>query len=151
MPTAILTVGLPRSGKSTWAKSYVNQHSGVIINPDSFRLALYNANFIPEAEEIVWSMCAIAFKAAFIVGHKLVILDATNLTNKRREKWERLVDELRSNYSMNIDLWYKVFDTSIEVCINRAIQDSRQDLVKVIRSMSLQSEPLPNDASIYEY
>ncbi|KKK82651.1 hypothetical protein LCGC14_2801230, partial [marine sediment metagenome] len=49
MKKLILTVGLPRSGKSTWAR----KQGHPIVNPDSIRLALYGEPFIEEAEPMI--------------------------------------------------------------------------------------------------
>lgn len=46
--TVILTSGLPRSGKTTWAL----KQSLSIVNRDAIRLALHGQPFIPEAEDI---------------------------------------------------------------------------------------------------
>lgn len=45
MKKLILTIGLPRSGKSTWAK----QQGCPVVNPDSIRLALHGKAYIQEA------------------------------------------------------------------------------------------------------
>lgn len=54
-----LMVGLPRSGKSTYA---MNQ--GVpVVNPDSVRLALHGQPYIAEAEGMVWAVVFLMAKA----------------------------------------------------------------------------------------
>ena len=76
--TLILTVGLPRSGKSIWAKK-----QGIpIVNPDSIRLALHGKAFILEAEDFVWTIAYTMARALFLAGHETVIIDATNITKK---------------------------------------------------------------------
>lgn len=123
MKTLILTVGLPRSGKSTWARSQIFP----IINPDSIRLALHGKHFIAKAEPMVWTIAMYMTKALFLAGHDTVIVDATNITTKRCKFWE------------NQNMWvcdYRIFDTSKEECIRRAIKDNREDLIPVIEEMS---------------
>jgi predicted kinase len=123
MNTLILTVGLPRSGKSTWAR----QQPYPIVNPDAIRLALYGQAFIADAEQMIWAMARYMVKALFLAGHTTVILDATNVTKKRRDEWQ---DTL---------LWatnYKVFNTSKEECIERAKSNNRIDLISVINRMA---------------
>ena len=82
--TLILTVGLPRSGKSTWAR----QQGHPIVNPDSIRLALHGRPFIAEAESFVWAIAKTMVRALFSAGHNTVIVDATNTTRKRRDEWK---------------------------------------------------------------
>lgn len=79
----ICLVGLPRSGKSTWAKS----QAWPIVNPDAVRLAIHGQRFITEAEPFVWATVRAMVKALFLAGHNIVILDATNTTRKRRDEW----------------------------------------------------------------
>ncbi len=120
--TLILTVGLPRSGKSTWAR----RQGYPVVNPDSIRLAIHGQAFVKEAEVLVWPIVEIMVRSLFISGHKTVILDATNLSQDYRKPWTRS------------DLWecdYKVFQTSIYECIRRAKVDGREDLIPVIEWM----------------
>lgn len=117
-----MTVGLPRSGKSTWAQ----EQTFPIVNPDSIRLALHGEPFIKAAEPMVWCLAKYMVKALFNAGHFFVILDATNITKERRDFW------------MNDD-WeclYQYFSTSKETCIERAIKSHREDLIPVIERMA---------------
>lgn len=120
MHTLYLTVGLPRSGKSTWAR----QQGVPIVNPDSIRLALHGQAFHESAEPMVWAIADMMVKSLFLAGHFQVILDATNVTKARRDKWK----------SNNWKCRYVVFDTPREKCIQRAGADSQ--LVSVINQMA---------------
>ena len=82
--TLIAMVGLPRSGKSTWAKKAGHP----IVSPDAIRLALHGQRFISEAEPFVWAIAKAMVRALFLAGHSAVILDATNNTRKRRDEWK---------------------------------------------------------------
>lgn len=81
--TLIMTVGLPQSGKTTWAQT--QRHP--IVNPDSIRLALHGQPFYGDAEPFVWSIAKCMVRSLFLAGHETVILDATNITRKRRDDW----------------------------------------------------------------
>lgn len=116
-----MMVGLPRSGKSTIAK----QLGHPIVNPDSIRLALHGQAFFKEAEPMVWAIAKYMVNALFLAGHDDVILDATNLTLRRRNEW-------RSN------LWarhYHVVSTPKEVCQARAYLTQQDYLIPVINRM----------------
>lgn len=131
--TLILTVGLPQSGKSTWAQT----ESHPIVNPDSIRLALHGKPFIGLAEPFVWAIAKVMVRALFLAGHDAVILDATNTTRKRRDEWKS------SSWCRS----FKVFDTPVEVCRDRAAsscndQDHLEGLLGAIDRMNDQFEPI---------
>ncbi len=126
MKILILTVGLPRSGKSTWSRKQGNP----IVNPDSIRLALYGQSFIEDAEPMIWCIAKYMVKALFLAGHNKVILDATNLTKKGRAFWE----------SREWTRQFKFFNASKEECIKRAILDNRRDLLLIIVKMDEETD-----------
>ena len=129
-----MTVGLPRSGKSTWAL----QQEYPVVNPDSIRLALHGQPFISLAEPFVWAIAKVMVRALFITGHNTVILDATNTTNARREEW----------VSKSWEQKFVVFDTPIYECINRAKESDKEYLIPVIEKMSMEME-IPENATIH--
>lgn len=120
MKTLYLTVGLPRSGKSTWAQK---QHVP-IVNPDSIRLAVHGQPFYAPAEPYVWTIAKTMVLSLFLAGHDQVILDATNATKSRREQW--LSTEWKTRCV--------VFDTPADICLERAGENA--GLVGVITRMS---------------
>lgn len=121
-PTLILTIGLPRSGKSTWARSTGHP----VVNPDSVRLALYGERYKSEAEPMVWTITRYMITALFIAGNQTIVLDATNTTRARRDEWQ----------GGPWKLVYKHFATSLDVCLGRAVTDGREDLIPVIERMN---------------
>ena len=129
----IMTIGLPRCGKSTWAKE---QKLYPIVNPDSIRLAMHGQRFCIQAEPFVWATAFIMTDALFKAGHNTVILDATNTNSDRRDDWiKRFPEE-------EYDIDCKIFDTSKEVCIQRAIDTGQEDLIPVIEKMAEEMESL---------
>ena len=134
--TLIMTVGLPQSGKSAWAKT----QGMPIVNPDSIRLALHGKPFINSAEPFVWAIAKIMTHSLFLAGHETVILDATNITIKRRNEWR----------SKN---WKRIFHTveaSVNTCIERAAQTCIDDehykgLIAAIERMDTSFEPVQRD------
>lgn len=101
----IATVGLPRSGKSTWAKSQAYP----MVNPDSIRLALHGQRYALEAEPFVWAIAKVMVRSLFLAGHRVVILDATNTTRKRRDEWR----------SQEWGTFFKVIPTDKAECLSR--------------------------------
>lgn len=122
MKTLIMMVGLPRSGKSTYAKE-----SGYpMVNPDSIRIALHGSRFNRDSEPMVWTIAKYMVKSLFEAGHDNVILDATNVTIDRRSEW----------ISRNWCRQFVIVETSIEVCKQRAIDTNQEDLIPVIDRMN---------------
>lgn len=125
--TLILNIGIPRSGKSTWTRDYIQHRTGiVVVNPDSIRLALHGKPFLEEREVEVWHIARTMVRALFLAGHSEVILDACSHTHKRRKAWLSPEWECR----------YKCFDTSKVLCIERALANAQEYLIPVIERMS---------------
>lgn len=130
MKTLILTVGLPRSGKTTWAR----EQNIPIVNRDSIRLALHGQAFLTKAEPIITILENLMVESLFLAGHEKVIIDATHITAKRRERWTDYISTLGSDYRLVLEK----FSVSEEVCMQRAIDTYREDLIPVIVRMSQQ-------------
>jgi AAA domain-containing protein len=127
----IATVGLPRSGKSTWARS----QSYPIVNPDSIRLAMHGQRFAAGAERFVWATAHAMVKALFLAGHSTVILDACNNTRKRRDEWQ----------SEKWDTVFKVIPESELVCYQRASAEDYAEIVPVVERKVAEYEQLSDD------
>lgn len=102
-----MPVGVPRSGKSSWART----QSMPIVCPDAIRLALYGQAFVKSAEPYVWAIARTMVEALFIAGHKCVILDATNTLRVRRDDWR----------SPQWTRYFMVVDTGMHICYRRAV------------------------------
>jgi predicted kinase len=124
----ILTVGLPRSGKSTWAR----RQKAPIVSPDAIRLALHGQRFELLAEPFVWAVAKTMVRALFLAGHDTVIVDATNTTKTRRDEWR----------SGAWRIGFKVLETSASECLTRATLEQDGYIVPVIERMAKQFEPI---------
>lgn len=122
-----MTVGLPRSGKSTWARI----SDFPIVNPDSIRLALHGQPFVASAEGVVWATAALMVRSLFLSGHDGVILDATSITKARRAQWA----------SKDWVVKFKLFPTAKETCIDRARRTDQEYLIPIIEKMAGDFEP----------
>ena len=138
--TLIVTVGIPRSGKSTWSRT-----TGYpMVNPDSFRLAIHGQPFIAEREDEVWEHVRVAVDALFIAGHDKVVLDATSITRKARTRLRTWQSQIQYK------VVFKVFDTPKEICIERAKLSGTEYLIPVIERMSKAYHSLGKDEEVYE-
>jgi predicted kinase len=77
----ICTVGLPRSGKSTWAR----QAGFPIIDPDGIRLAMTGRRWYGPIEHEIWATARTMVRALFWSGNKVVVLDSPNYQKRARD------------------------------------------------------------------
>lgn len=130
----IVTVGLPRSGKTTWAKTT----GWPIVNPDSIRLALHGQRFYGPAEPFVWAIAYTMVEALRLAGHNRIVVDATNVSEKRRKEWS-------SRYPGAVE--WKVIDTPKEECIRRARAEGDEAIIPVIERMAAEWDLYPDVAT----
>ena len=129
--TMCLMVGLPYSGKSTYAAELAELHKGAIVCPDAIRLALHGTRFIPQAEPMVWAIAETMANALFYAGHRFVIIDATNQTIQRRARWigvARVIGPTR--------VVAAILDTSAEDCDIRAQKALDNQIRPIIARMA---------------
>lgn len=137
-PLLIVMVGLPRSGKSTWARK-----TGLpTVCPDQIRFALHGQRFQALAEPFVWAIAKVMVRALFGSGHTHVILDATNTTAKRRQEWDYPDAPWRVEY--------KIINTLPETCESRARAGGDLEIIPIIEKQFVQFEALPSDAPLYD-
>lgn len=121
----ILLVGLPYSGKTTWAL----KTGFPIVGRDAIRLALHGQRYIAKAEEFVSYLEFKMVESLFMAGHQYVILDSMNLKEKYRSRWQR--DDC---------IWHvclKVIETPYDVCIDRAKKADDDEIIPVIEKNKL--------------
>lgn len=84
-PTLILLVGIPGSGKTTYAKNYIEQNPNTThLSSDAIRNELYGDENIQGNPGEVFSLMQKRAIEALNNGHN-VIYDATNITRKDRQ------------------------------------------------------------------
>lgn len=120
--TLIMTVGLSRSGKSTWARKQPHPK----VEADAIRLALHGQIYVKEAEDHVWAIAKTMVKALFLAGHHTVILSNTHLTPESRNNWR----------SDDWDVKFKLFGCTPSICKERAQASGREDLMPIIDFMA---------------
>ncbi len=127
----IVMVGLPRSGKSTWAK----MQGAPIVCPDAIRLALHGERYIQLAEPFIWALAPMMVRALFLAGHTKVIVDGCHVSRKRRDAW--LAPEWQT--------WFKVMRTDVQTCLYRAEQEQDKEIMPIIDKMNEEIEPIQPD------
>nr|DAO69049.1 MAG TPA: polynucleotide kinase [Caudoviricetes sp.] len=130
MPKIILRRGIPGSGKSTWAKKWVEEDPThrVRWNNDDFRrmLGLY---WVPEREHLVSESRLEFLSKAMLFGYNIVI-DNMNLNDWNWTVVQAKIDNfnrgvfgkvLKKRYTLEFK---DFFDVSLEECIER---DSKRE------------------------
>lgn len=113
MNKLLILSGIPASGKSTFAKQWVEEspETRVIVNRDSIRRGL-GVYWVPNREKLVTSIEQHSVWEALEMGYD-VCLDATNLNKSFLNKWIEIAD------SINIPIEYKEFKISLEEALER--------------------------------
>lgn len=119
--TLYITVGLPASGKSTWAKKLVvdNPNTYKRVNKDDLRAMLDLSHWSNGNEQFVLDTRDFIVREALKQG-KSVIVDDTNLSLKHQERLENIVSHVNRGITIKIVF----FDVSVDECIKRDSQRS---------------------------
>lgn len=119
-------IGLPRSGKSTYAQNWLKYGKNrVVVSEDKIRLALTGQDYCGPAEEFVHSIYYTMIKTLLMDYD--VLADDTHTT----------VGSLRKLAVLD-DFHYEIMDTPVDVCIQRAKDTGRPYLEGVIRRLGSQ-------------
>lgn len=135
MRKLIMMIGLPRSGKSTYA--VFNRGNAVIVSADDFRQLMYGQRFYKLGEAMMWATRDICLRVLLQQGAE-VIIDETNITSEGRAKLVRLAHE----YGYTVEAVYVMTDA--DECKGRAVATGQDDLLPIIDRMDAQLEtPTP--------
>lgn len=132
----VCMMGLPRSGKTTAARKLSKILGAPIVNRDSIRLALHGQRYQKLAEPMVKAIALVMVRALFEAGHRVVIVDETNIRRSTRDFWcdEAWVTEILS------------VPTLPRVCLRRAKAVNDKAIQSVIKSMTNRWEvPEPDE------
>jgi predicted kinase len=132
VPFVRILIGLPRSGKTTFANAYRGLFP--IVSADEIRMLVHGQRFWADGEDMVWAVRNIYLKMLFQQGVSFIV-DETNTTKVRREPIIKLAKE--HGYKVE-GIW---FQTPTEVCIERALKDTDSKLIPIIERMEKQFEP----------
>lgn len=124
------TIGLPASGKTTWAKSRVDKSPNRIkrVSKDEIWEMLDNSHFSKDNENFVLDIQDMLIKAALENG-KHVIVDSTNLSPQQESRIRNLTDGLAVLEIVDFR------HVSVETCVKRDLKRLNSVGEKVIRNM----------------
>ena len=133
----IILQGIQGSGKSTHAKSWVNEDptKRIRINNDDIRNML-GPYWIPKREDLVKRIKIQNIKIAMSLGYDIII-DNMNLNQKEIDLLEQLVDWYnKENPEKPYDISFKLINTPLEECIRRDALRPNPVSAKVIKDTS---------------
>lgn len=136
-------IGLPGSGKSTWASTFAQTGLSLhLISTDQIRFDLYGNEAIQGQWLQIWHRVQQQFRqsvSAIHQGHLTgVIYDATN--TRRRPRREVIQAAHQAGFTRILAIW---IDTPLDQCLDRNQQRSRQVPTKVIHAMARQLAGAP--------
>ena len=141
MPIVKMLVGLPASGKSTYAGKYA-RIGWRIISSDSIREELFGDASIQKEPSKVFARMLERLEIS-MNNNENIIIDATNLTVKNRAFFLQTI----ANYSYTVVAI--IFNTPLEECKKRNSERKRQVPIEVIEHMAKKIE-LPSKNEGFE-
>ena len=143
MNTLFLLVGLPASGKSTFAIKKLQNDNTIILSSDELRKELLGDENCQENNEIVFKTL---YKRAkeYLQNGKNVVIDATNINIKSRKR------ALSNFEKMDIRRVAIVFATPYEICIDRDMSRKRTVGENVIKKFLYRFE-IPMEYEGFDY
>lgn len=130
MPKIFATIGIPGSGKTTFASEQIALNGGARANRDDIRFTTYGVHFGPPINEQVVSRIQDEIVAKALADGLDVWIDDTNLTAKSK----RHCQELAELHGVELE-WVDFTNVPLEVCIERDSKRDRQVGESVIRGM----------------
>lgn len=134
MNKLILTIGIQGSGKSFWSKKWAEEdpENRIRLNYDDIRNML-GKYWVPNRENIVKHIFNEGLNYAMSEGKDIVIDNFSNLNPKHQKEYEELVNSFNASNKVKYEIEYKLFDTPLEVCLERDAQRENPIGEKVIK------------------
>ena len=136
-----ILVGIPGSGKSTWAKREANKETDIIISRDEIRFSLLNENDeYFSKEKLVWKTFIKEIQKAIDENKENIFIDATHLNRINRDKVQNAL-----NIPDHYNVYAACFITPLDVCLERNAGRTGRAFVpeEVIRDMKIHQYTIP--------
>lgn len=130
MSKLIMTIGLPGSGKTTWAKDYQKKNPNtVLVNKDELRAMLHQSVHSHGREDFVLKIRDHIIREALSAGHDIIVHD-TNFADKHQTWLEQMAKAYKAEFVVQY-----FTDVSLDECIKRDQKRPNYVGEKVIRKM----------------
>lgn len=135
MRKVIILIGLPASGKSTWAKKkcYENKNQYKRVNKDDLRDMIDDGKYTKENEKFILNARNNLIMQALHDGYDVVV-DDTNLHPKEIDAIKAVVDVLTTTGIKTL-MQTKFFNLGVEECIKRDLKRTKSVGKDVITDM----------------
>jgi predicted kinase len=143
MRTKVIVLrGLPASGKSTWAKDFVDRNPGWMrINKDDMRAMLHNSKWSKDNERQVLLLRDASIEMALTSGYSVVV-DDTNFASSHITAIQTIADFAEADFEV------KDFDVPLAECLERNSQRMPRVPDYVIHDM-YNKYVLPNKPKVF--
>lgn len=107
-----VTIGIPCSGKSTWAKAYAQEIDALYINSDILREML-TGSYKPGYKDMYFIAMIERLAVLAIANGQDIIVDACHLSEASRKVYEDIASKTGAA------IRFHVFSTPLEICFKR--------------------------------
>lgn len=129
MGKVFILVGVPASGKSTWAENYIGNHPNtLILSSDVLRKEYYENDNIQGNPAFIFKLMRERLDNYLKTGYN-VIIDATNMNRKNRKEYFAIAKKY------NAETNAIVFATPYETCLRRNEERGRKVPESIIERM----------------
>lgn len=131
-----VNVGIPGSGKTTYTRKFIDENPGWIrVSRDDFRFMLKNKDILDnKGETLVSELVNLSVRRSLLHGYN-VVLDNTSVKLS-------IINDIVKNFNDIADIEFSVFDTPINVCIERDYEREKSVGEDIIESMNVNFQNL---------